>query len=126
MENEWPSAIVTAFLLAPPSILGLRALLRGPTRFAGMVVPEAMDRLAATVWLAALPLTIVIVFTRIHYFPPRSMDEANRLANDWGPLVLRVTSVFCLITGGIIAWQAAKPEEKPRRKGMPGHRKRKR
>jgi hypothetical protein len=49
MENDWPGAIFTAFLLAPPSFLGIRALIRGPTRFAGKVVPIRMDRLAAAV-----------------------------------------------------------------------------
>jgi uncharacterized membrane protein YdjX (TVP38/TMEM64 family) len=117
MEDDWPSAIFTAVLLAPPSILGIRALIRGPTRFAGRVVPKGMDRLAAAIWLAAFPLTIAIVFIRITYFPPRRLTEANYLANDWGPLVLRVLSITCLLIGGAIALLTARPEVKPRVKG---------
>jgi len=126
MEDDWPSAIFTAFLLAPPSILGIRALIRGPTRFAGRVVPKGMDRLAAAVWLAAFPLTIAIVFTRIHYFPPRTLTEADYLANDWGPLVLRVMSIASLVTGGAIALLTARPEVKPRVKGKSKGRNKKR
>ena len=92
MENDWPGAIFTAFLLAPPSVLGIRALIREPTRFAGKVVPIGMDRLAAAVWLSAFPLTIAIVFIRLTYFPPRTHAEANYLANDWGPFVLRASA----------------------------------
>lgn len=117
MDEDWPSAIFTAILLAPPSILGVRALIRGPTRFAGKVVPKEMDRLAAAVWLAAFPLTILIVITRLYYFPPRTLTEANYLANDWGPLVLRVMSIACLVTGAAIALVTARPEVKPRVKG---------
>src|SRR4051812_26846033 len=87
MENDWPGAIFTAFLLAPPSILGIRALFRGPTRFAGKVVPIRMDRLAAVVWLSAFPLTVAIVFIRLSFSPPRTQSEANYLANEWGPFV---------------------------------------
>ena len=92
MENDWPGAIFTAFLLAPPSVLGIRALIRGPTRFAGKVVPIGMDRLAAAVWLSAFPLTIAIVFIRLYYSPPRTQSEANYLANEWGPFVLRASA----------------------------------
>jgi hypothetical protein len=117
METNWPSAILTAFLLAPPSFLGVRALIRGPTRFAGRVVPKAMDRLAAAVWLSAFPLTVAIVFTRLKYYPPRSLTEANYLADDWGPMVLRVLSIICLLLGGAIALVTARPEVKPKPKG---------
>ena len=48
-----------------------------------------MDRLAAAVWLSSFPLTIAIVFIRLYYSPPRTQSEANHLANEWGPLVLR-------------------------------------
>jgi hypothetical protein len=51
MEHDWLDGIFTAFLLAPPSVLGVRSLIRGPTRFAGKVVPIGMDRLAAAVSL---------------------------------------------------------------------------
>lgn len=117
METDWPSALLTAFLLAPPSFLGVRALMRGPTRFAGRAVPIAMDRLAAAVWLSAFPLTVAIVFSRLYYYPPRTLAEANYLGNDWGPLVLRVLSIVCLLIGGAIALVTAKPEVKPKPKG---------
>ena len=89
MEHDWLGGIFTAFLLAPPSVLGVRSLIRGPTRFAGKVVPIGMDRLAAAAWLSPFPLTIAIVFFRLYYSPPRTQSEANHLANEWGPLVLR-------------------------------------
>jgi hypothetical protein len=117
MENDWPGAFLTAILLAPPSFLGVRALIRGPTRFAGKVVPIAMDRVAAAVWLSAFPLTIAIVFARLSYYPPRTLEQANYLANDWGPMVLRVLSIACLLIGGAVALLTARPEEKPRPKG---------
>ena len=107
MENDWIGAIFTAFLLAPPSFLGIRALIRGPTRFAGKVVPIGMDRLAAAVWLSVFPLTIAIVFIRLFYFPPRTQSEANYLANEWGPFVLRAISVSSLLIGGAIAFMTA-------------------
>ena len=96
------------------SILGIRALIQGPTRFAGKVVPIRMDRLAAAVWLSVFPLTIAIVFTRLFYSPPRTHSEANYLANEWGPFVLRALSVTCLFTGGAIALLTATPEVKPK------------
>jgi hypothetical protein len=114
MKDDWGSAFLTAFLLAGPSILGVRALFRGPTRFAGRVVPRAMDRLAAAVWLAAFPLTIAIVFTRISYFPPRTLNEADYLSDVWAPGVLRVASIACLVIGGTIALLTARPEVKPK------------
>ncbi len=114
MEDNWLSAIFTAFLLAPPSVLGIRALIQGPTRFAGKAVPIGMDRLAAAVWLSAFPLTIVIVFSRLYYSPPRTQAEADYLANEWGPFVLRALSVTCLLIGGAIALVTAKPEVKPK------------
>jgi hypothetical protein len=117
METDWPSAILTAALLAPPSFLGVRALIRGPTRFWGRVVPAGMNRLAAAVWLAAFPLTVAIVYLRLSYYPPRTMREADYLANDWGPLVLRASSIACLFVGGTIALVTAKPEVKPKPKG---------
>jgi hypothetical protein len=117
MENDWLGAIFTAFLLAPPSFLGIRALFRGPTRFAGKVVPITMDRLAAAVWLSAFPLTIAIVFIRFSYSPPRTNSEANYLANEWGPFVLRALGVTCLLIGGAIALLTARPEVKPKAKG---------
>jgi hypothetical protein len=126
MENDWPGAIFTAFLLAPPSVLGIRALIRGPTRFAGKVVPIGMDRLAAAVWLSAFPLTIAIIFTRLTYFPPRTQAEANYLANDWGPYVLRALSITCLLIGGAIALSTARPEVKPRVRGKSNARNKKR
>jgi len=114
MEHDWPGGIFTAFLLAPPSVLGVRSLIRGPTRFAGKVVPIGMDRLAAAVWLSPFPLTIAIVFIRLYYSPPRTQSEANYLANEWGPLVLRALSITCLLIGGAIALLAARPEVKPK------------
>jgi hypothetical protein len=117
MENDWLGAIFTALLLAPPSVLGIRALIRGPTRFAGKIVPIRMDRLAAAVWLAAFPLTIAIVFFRLYYSPPRTHSEANYLANEWGPFVLRALSVTCLLIGGAIALMTARPEVKPKVSG---------
>ena len=114
MEHDWLGAIFTAFLLAPPSVLGIRSLIRGPTRFAGKVVPSRMDRMAAAVWLSPFPLTLAIVFIRLFYFPPRTHSEANYLANEWGPLVLRALSVACLLIGGSIALLTARPEVKPR------------
>jgi hypothetical protein len=126
MGDDWLGAIVTAFLLAPPSVLGIRALIRGPTRFAGKFVPIRMDRLAAAVWLSAFPLTIVIVFSRLYYFPPRTQSEANDLANEWGPFVLRALSVTCLLIGGTIALLTARPEVKPKVGGKRRARTRKR
>jgi hypothetical protein len=79
MKDDWGSAFLTAFLLAGPSILGVRALFRGPTRFAGRVVPRAMDRLAAAVWLAAFALTIAIVFYRKSYNAQRGRLPLGRL-----------------------------------------------
>ena len=117
METDWPNAIFTAFLLAPPSFLGVRALIRGPTRFWGRVVPAGMNRLAAAVWLAAFPLTIAIVIIRFSYYPPRTVAEANYLSDDWGPLVLRAMSIACLFAGGTIALITARPEVKPKPKG---------
>src|SRR5262245_35039249 len=117
MEHDWLGGIFTAFLLAPPSFLGVRALIRGPTRFAGKVVPNGMDRLAAAVWLSAFPLTIVIVFARLYYSPPRTHSESNYLANEWAPLVLRVLSFTCLLSGGAIALSTARPEVKPKVRG---------
>jgi hypothetical protein len=117
MENDWLGAIFTAFLLAPPSVLGIRALIRGPTRFAGKVVPIRMDRLAAAVWLSVFPLTIAIVFIRLAYSPPRTYSEADHLANEWGPLVLRALSVTCLLIGGAIALLTSRPEVKPKVSG---------
>jgi hypothetical protein len=117
MENDWIGAIFTAFLLAPPSVLGIRSLIRGPTRFAGKVVPIGMDRLAAAVWLSAFPLTIAIVFIRLSYSPPRTHSEANYLANEWGPFVLRALSGTCLLIGGAIALMTARPEVKPKVSG---------
>jgi hypothetical protein len=114
MEHDWPGGIFTAFLLAPPSVLGVRSLIRGPTRFAGKVVPIGMDRLAAAVWLSPFPLTIAIVFIRLYYSPPRTQSEANYLANEWGPLVLRALSITCLLIGGGIALLTARPELKPK------------
>ena len=114
MEHDWLGAIFSAFLLAPPSVLGIRSLIRGPTRFAGKVVPIGMDRLAAAVWLSPFPLTIAIVFIRLYYSPPRTESEANDLANDWGPLVLRALSITCLLIGGAIALLTARPELKPK------------
>lgn len=114
MEYDWPGGIFTAFLLAPPSVLGVRSLIRGPTRFAGKVVPIGMDRLAAAVWLSPFPLTIAIVFIRLYYSPPRTQSEANDLANEWGPLVLRALSITCLLIGGAIALLTARPEVKPK------------
>jgi hypothetical protein len=102
MDHDWLGAIFTAFLLAPPSVLGIRSLIRGPTRFAGKVVPIGMDRLAAAVWLSVCPSTIAIVFIRLFYFPPRTQSEANYLANEWGPFVLRAISVCSLLIGGAI------------------------
>src|SRR5262249_46477384 len=90
------------------------ALIRGPTRFAGRVVPIVMDRLAAAVWLSAFPLTIAIVFTRLFCFPPRTHSEANYLADEWGPFVLRAVSVACLLIGGAIVLLTARPEAKPK------------
>ena len=119
MEDLWPRALFTAILLAPPSILGMRALLRGPTRFAGRVVPRRMNWVIAAIWLAAFPLTVGIVFARIYLVPPRSSEEADYLGNDWGPAVLRMISVLCLITGGAIALMTARPEEVPKDKGKP-------
>jgi hypothetical protein len=126
MENDWPGAIFTAFLLAPPSFLGVRALIRGPTRFAGKVVPIGMDRLATAVWLSVFPLTIAIVFIRLSYSPPRTHTEANYLANDWGPFVLRALSITCLLIGGAIALLSARPEVKPRVRGKSKARNKKR
>lgn len=126
MEDDWPGAIFTAFLLAPPSVLGIRSLIRGPTRFAGKVVPGRMDRLAAAVWLSAFPLTIAIVFLRFFYFPPRTRSEASYLANEWGSLVLRTLSVACLLIGGSIALLTARPEVKPKAAGKRRARPRKR
>ena len=114
MEHDWPGGIFTAVLLAPPSVLGVRSLIRGPTRFAGKVVPIGMDRLAAAVWLSPFPLTIAIVFIRLYYSPPRTQSEANHLANEWGPLVLRALSMTCLLIGGAIALLTARPELKPK------------
>ena len=117
MDHDWLGAIFTAFLLAPPSVLGVRSLIRGPTRFAGKVVPIAMDRLAAAVWLSVFPLTIAIVFIRLFYFPPRTQSEANYLASEWGPFVLRAISVCSLLIGGAIAFTTARPEVKPKISG---------
>ena len=117
MEHDWLGGIFTAFLLAPPSVLGVRSLIRGPTRFAGKVVPIGMDRLAAAVWLSPFPLTIAIVFIRLYYSPPRTPSEANDLADEWGPLVLRALSITCLLIGGAIALQTARPEVKPKVSG---------
>ncbi len=114
MEHDWPDGIFTAFLLAPPSVLGVRSLFRGPTRFARKVVPIEMDRLAAAVWLSPFPLTIAIVFIRLYYSPPRTQSEANSLANEWGPLVLRSLSITCLLIGAGIALLTARPEPKPK------------
>ena len=113
MEHDWLGGIFTAFLLAPPSVLGVRSLIRGPTRFAGKVVPIGMDRLAAAVWLSPFPLTIAIVFIRLYYSPPRTQSEANDLANEWGPLVLRALSITSLLIGGAIALLTARPDVKP-------------
>lgn len=126
MDHDWTGGIFTAFLLAPPSVLGVRSLLRGPTRFAGKVVPPGMDRLAAAVWLTPFPLTIAIVYLRLLYFPPRTHSEANHLANEWGPLVLRALSVACLVIGGSIALLTAAPEVKPKVGGKRRARSRKR
>ena len=117
MEHDWLGGIFTAFLLAPPSVLGIRSLIRGPTRFAGKVVPIGMDRLAAAVWLSPFPLTIAIVFIRLSYSPPRTQSEANYLANEWGPFVLRALSITCLLIGGAIALLTARPELKPKVRG---------
>lgn len=117
MEKDWSGAIFTAILLAPPSFLGVRSLIRGPTRFAGKVVPIEMDRLATAVWLLVFPLTIVIVFFRLYYSPPRTQSEADYLANEWGPLVMRALSVTCLLIGGGIALRTARPEVKPKAGG---------
>ena len=117
MEHDWLGGIFTAFLLALPSVLGVRSLIRGPTRFAGKVVPIGMDRLAAAVWLSPFPLTIAIVFIRLYYSPPRTQSEANHLANEWGPLVLRALSITCLLIGGAIALLTARPEVKPKVSG---------
>ncbi len=117
MENDWMGAIFTAILLAPPSILGIRSLIRGPTRFAGKVVPVGMDRLAAGVWLSVFPVTMAIVFIRLFYSPPRTQSEANYLADEWGPFVLRALSVTCLLIGGAIALVTARPEVKPKVSG---------
>ena len=114
MEHDWPGGIFTAFLLAPPSVLGVRSLIRGPTRFAGKVVPIGMDRLAAAVWLSPFPLTIAIVFIRLYYSPPRTQSDADYLANEWGPLVLRALSITGLLIGGAIALLTARPEVKPK------------
>jgi hypothetical protein len=117
MEHDWLGAIFTAILLAPPSVLGVRALIRGPTRFAGKVVPIGMNRRAAAVWLSPFPLTIAIVFLRLYYSPPRTQTEADHVANEWGPLVLRALSIGCLLIGGAIALSTARPEVKPRVSG---------
>ena len=117
MDHDWLGTIFTALLLAPPSVLGIRSLIRGPTRFAGKVVPIGMDRLAAAVWLSVFPLTIAIVFIRLFYFPPRTQSEANYLANEWGPFVLRAISVSSLLIGGAIAFMTARPEVKPKISG---------
>lgn len=114
MEKDWSEAIITAILLAPPSFLGVRSLIRGPTRFAGKVVPIEKDRIAAAVWLLVFPLTIAIVFLRLYYSPPRTQSEADYLANEWGPLVMRALSVTCLLIGGAIALASAIPEVKPK------------
>jgi hypothetical protein len=84
------------------------------TRFAGKVVPIGMDRLAAAVWLSPFPLTIAIVFIRLYYSPPRTEAEANHLANEWGPWVLRGLSITCLLIGGAVAILTARPEVKPK------------
>jgi uncharacterized membrane protein YdjX (TVP38/TMEM64 family) len=117
MDHDWLGAIFTAFVLAPPSVLGIRSLIRGPTRFAGKVVPIGMDRLAAAVWLSVFPLTIAIVFIRLFYVPPRTQSEANYLASEWGPFVLRAISVCSLLIGGAIAFMTARPEVKPKISG---------
>ncbi|MHC5537976.1 hypothetical protein ACYOEI_07060 [Singulisphaera rosea] len=114
MEKDWSGAILTAVLLTPPSFLGVRSLIRGPTRFAGKVVPIEMDRLATAIWLAVFPLTIAIVFFRLYYSPPRTQSEADYLAKEWGPLVIRALSITCLLVGGGIALRTARPEAKPK------------
>jgi hypothetical protein len=126
MDNDYTGAVITAIFLAPPSILGLRAIVRGPTRIGGKVVPATIDRVASAIWLAPLPLTLAIVFTRIRYFPPRTMEEANDLANVWGPMVVRVASVICLIVGLAVAWGSARPEERPATRGKSRQKRQKR
>ena len=64
-----------------------------------------------------MPLTLAIVIGRIYRFPPRTQSEAQYLSNDWGTLVLRVTSIACLLIGGAIALISAKPEPRPSPKG---------
>ncbi len=114
MDDDWGDAIVTACLWGPPSLAGVLALVNGPIRFSGRALTTGMNRLVAAIWLAPLPVTILVA-VGIVAARRASADEAGRIAQDASTSVLRLLSVLCLLAGGTIALAGARPVIPPKR-----------
>ena len=120
MDPEWREALITAGTWGPPTVLGIRALVRGPIRFRGRVVTKWQNALIAAVWLSPLPAAILVTILRLM---KRDKDPAAavRLALEFANL-LRYLGVVTLFIGGAMFLALARPEPKPERGSSPRRR----
>lgn len=117
LDEDWLESVATAILWAPPSVLGVLAIVKGPIRFSDRVVSRGMSWLAALIWLAPLPLALASSLGILFFAQPRP-EEAARIGREGVVVALRLLSVLCLLTGLLIAGWASRPEvvAKPKRK----------
>ncbi len=116
MDDEWLDAIITAALWGPPTLFGVKAFLKRPFRLGRRVVSRRMSWIAGAVWLAPLPLTLVMIWAVIYIRHPRAR-EVYAIVNNFTITGLRLLSFLCFLGGGMVAFSGSRPEEVVKPKG---------